>query len=67
MAAAKMKEKKDEGREENKLLELLDPCQNGVVLHVQNDVVLLSQKFEFCIHERQVVRSHETTRRFLLI
>ena len=29
-------------REENRLLELLGSCQNGVVLHVQNDVVLLS-------------------------
>ena len=41
--------------------------QNGVVLHVQNYVVLLSEEFGFRIHERQIVRLHETTRRFSLI
>ena len=54
-------------KKKKKLLGGSGSRQNGVVLLVQNDVVWLSEKFEFCRHERQVVRSHETTRRFLLI
>ena len=60
-------EKRDEEERRKRGKELLGLRQNGVVLLVQNDVVWLSEKFEFCRHERPVVRSHETTRRFLLI